>query len=617
MAYSLTSRGGDLLQAESWTAESGGVHTFPTFLATSSSSCIPAQGMIESNPAFGHVETWAITVERRPRPGYNRGGSNFETALMIPSLPSEDYYGNLCAGDGGQYYKVRLDGYQAIYLSGFVEGGGTHFWIGIYNADREHLASFGHFEHGDYSAGLFINPNPTAADFFIKLDCSFNNVSRFRMSVKLPQKVALGASVSSTSNPGYFKVYIPTKWGGRLNVTAPGAQIVQLNYPAGNSYANGEETGEDKHGWYTFRVEGSSNYTVSTAFTQAGEATRRPWNFYFWSALGNHIWVPDNCTSNCRCESRAEGDDIQVIGYQTIVNPGTVVVESARTGSNPGVLRSTAGGGNRVRNMHNLFSPSGEYQPLAKYDARHSTSARDWEARNHRAIAQWDGHCLGVAIASLALNKPEGAGYAGPELEALWGELGEHPEHEFDDGGISSVLPGPPLPGFDSTDVWAPRVHGLLEQWVKSRTEALYANLRAQPSTSGPQPTAEEVWNHGVYKFSARFEEAPGGNERVVKITNTIYANDDRPLPPPDPDISDRIVIYQYVVTYLAGVLDLSPEGQNDWISVSGQAVYALKSLRHLYAPKWEACTWQPPTSSCARNPHVTLGRVAADDERN
>ena len=356
------------------------------------------------------------------------------------------------------------------------------------------------------------------------------------VTVRAPEKIPLGKELSSTQEPGCFKVYIPTKWGGKLNVATTSGTIENLRYPDGSAYPNNTETGEDKHGWYSFAVTGASSYTVSMSFIQEGQAARTPWNFYWWS-------------------------------------------------TNPPLL--------------NLYEDTGPYQPLTKYDARHGTAARDWEANNHNTPVDWCGHCLGGSIASIKLTQPTpvaGSAYNSEELEGLWSELGEQTGHQIGDG-VSGIPSGPPIAGQDGTDSKAPEFHRLLEQRVKSDRKALYAQLRSDGGA------ADEVWNHAVFKFAATFDEAPGNDEKVVKVTNLVTANDDHT--PPTDDMGTRDPEYVYVITYGTDGRP-GPGTANDWISVGGDASFAPAILAVVDAPLW-----------LANNPHVTEANVRADDAGN
>jgi len=422
--------------------------------------------------------------------------------------------------------------------------------IQVYDTDRATIVNSGQY------TSLPMTPNPktfwvegvattsgatTICTFEIDHDSdgSPDCADSVAMTVCDVQKVPLGGSVAASCEAECFRVYVPTKWGGVVNIQTTGGTITDLKYPDRTPYTNNTETGENRHGWYTFRVAGASSYTVSASFTQIGQAAKRPWNFYWWSTDPPEI---------------------------------------------------------------NLYEDSGQYQPLAKYDARHGTTARDWEAANHNTPVTWCGHCLGASIASIVLAQPTpvaGSTYNAEEIEGLWAELGENVNHTFQDA-VGPVPAGPPVAGDDGTDEFAPEFQRVLEEHVKGNGTALYAQLRSDGGAAG------EVWNHAVFRFLATFEEAPGGDEKVVRINNVVWANDDHT--PPTNDLTTRTPEYAYVITYGAnGIPDgTSPGVTTDWISVGGEADFAPAWLAVISRASW-----------AANNPNVSEANVRADDSAN
>ncbi|HUU82442.1 MAG TPA: hypothetical protein VM243_02955 [Phycisphaerae bacterium] len=429
-------------------------------------------------------------------------------------------------------------------------------------------------------------------------------------------KVPLGGETASTEDPGFFKVYMPTKWGGKLDVATTSGLIEDLAYPDGTPYTNNTETGTDKHGWYTFKVTGSTSYTVSATFTQEGEAATRPWNFYWWSMKADYVYDGGNRTA----DTTAAPTDLQMVG------PGSPTGEYAdvvRSGTD-GTLETTAAGDDQFEPMINLFDNEGTYQPLVKYDARHGTTARDWEAQYGQGTSNWHGHCLGGAMASILVNQPvpaAGSNYNAEELEGLWSELGEKSGIYDIEHGIDGIPAGPPCPGIDVTDPFIPRFHGLLEEWIKDDQVALQSNLRCedcQHTCSGGTNDGGmcytdadcpggvcvvEVWNHAVYKFSAVYKEAVGGNERVVKITTSLFANRDHA--PPTTDTADRELEYVYIIEYsTSGTADTG--AAKDFIRVGLEASFAPSNLLHVVDAAWGG-----------DNGQVTEANVRADDSAN
>src|SRR5262249_32330595 len=154
------------------------------------------------------------------------------------------------------------------------------------------------------------------------------------------------------------------------------------------------------------------------------------------------------------------------------------------------------------------------------------SSARNWEAANsqNHDIQRWPGHCLGGAVASIMLNEPvpaPGSGISQDELKGLWAELGEnHFNHQIGDN-VNNIAAGPPRPGYDECDRSVPRFHAMLETHIRGRRQAVLANLRAFP----PNGTINEVWNHGVGKYTAKYHSVPGKGERSVRVELELVAN--------------------------------------------------------------------------------------------
>jgi len=365
---------------------------------------------------------------------------------------------------------------------------------------------------------------------------NFECEATIKVIVCEPEKIKLGIKKTMASK-SCFKVYVPTRWGGKLKITTTNGTITKLKYPDKSDYSNGSETGTDKQGWYTFGVFDADNYEVKAEFIQTGQASKRPWNFYWWSLI-----------------------------------PGTTT----------------------------LYSIPG---PLSKYDAKFGTTARSWEETNHGGTVGWFGHCLGASYASILLNQPtaiSGFSATNDEMEGLWAELGEKDGIEICPDEVFGIPAGPPTSGSDATDAYAGKFHRIMEQYVKGLGKVLQSNLREDvPNTDGP----DAVWNHGVWKYEAKYEEASGDNEKVVKIAITVYANGDHT--PPTDDVIDRVISYVYIIEYSGGVVNES-SGSQDWISVGGAAKYTPKWLSYITGVHWGG-----------KNPFVTESKVRQVDNAN
>jgi len=412
--------------------------------------------------------------------------------------------------------------------------------------------------------------------------------------------VPLGGSLASQSGTRYYGVYVPTRFGGELNVKTTSGQVVDLKGPKGVARINGQDIGVDQQGWYTFKVEGATTpYTVETSFVQVGESTKKPWNFYYWPTKADSIHEPW-AGGNARVDTMAtNGDDQLIAAPGAYIPPGQDIVLAGPNG----LLETLPAAGDDATWFPNIYDdltwvgPDKEHpgqileyrtpSPLLKYDQLFGTQARQWEAAfsQNKDISRWPGHCLGGAVASILLNEPVPAAWTGmtpDELKALWAELGEnHYNHRIGDYA-NEIPPGPPRPGFDPCDYKAARVHAMLETHIRGEKKPLLANLRAFP----PRGTINEVWNHGVYKYIATYQAIPGRGPRAVKISVELHANSGSMLN--GQDDKDRVVNYEYNLVYgLDGRIDETNPAAADWISVRGDALYAPLNVMELVESRW------------------------------
>jgi hypothetical protein len=431
--------------------------------------------------------------------------------------------------------------------------------------------------------------------------------------------VPLGGSLGGQTGDRYYGVYVPTRFGGELKVTAGSARIVDLKDGRGTPWVNGQEVGTDHQGWFTFKVEGTEGtYAVETSFVQVAQSLKRPWNFYYWPTKADTIHEPW-AGGNGRVDTlRVGGDD------QLIATPGSYIapgVDIVLAGPN-GLLETQPNPGDDATWFPNLyddlywFGPDKQNggrltqfmtpSPMLKYDQLFGTSARQWEAAfsQTKGISRWPGHCLGGAVASILLNEPlpaPGSGLTRDELKAMWAELGEnHYNHRI--GDYANEIPaGPPRPGPDATDYKVPRVHAMLEAHIRGERKPVLGNLRAFP----PRGTVNEVWNHGLYKYVATYHAIPGRGPRAVKIDLELHGNAGSMLN--GQEDHDRVVNYQYTLVYgLDGRVDETNPYASDWISVGGEAQFAPLNILEVVETRW-----------AGHNPHVTEANVRSIDLAN
>ena len=395
------------------------------------------------------------------------------------------------------------------------------------------------------------------------------------------EKLPLGQSLTR-NRPGYFKVYVPTRWGGALTIGTTAGTITDLKYPDGLiPYPQGRDTGTN-YGWYTFSIPDSSSYTVSNTFEQIGEAAKRPWNFFYWPSKADYIYERGtNNGGNGRADSTAlaGSDDLQIVPTGSTV-PAGGDGDVIRAGPD-GVLQSTASPDDQMATMLNLYDVPG---PLSKYDAffTNTTTARSLELSQHQGIASWEGHCWGATVASLVLNQPSptaASGLGEDELEGLWAMLGEDGPTEVRGIALMTNCPaGPPVSGMDPTDGSVGSFHAGLEQYLRGDGVALHADLRSDGGTN------TEVWNHAIWRYASTLVESTNGLETVVSIANTVTASADIR---PSTNGPVRTIVYHYDLEYGPSGDVLKTSAKNDWRSVSGEASWAPKALNRITGVSW------------------------------
>jgi hypothetical protein len=427
------------------------------------------------------------------------------------------------------------------------------------------------------------------------------------------QPVPLGGQLSDQTGDRFYGVYVPTRFGGQLTIKTTSGTVAAITGPDGRERQNGEDVGSGAHGWYSFAVQGSTGpYTVETTFVQIGQSARKPWNFYYWPTKSDAIHEPWS-GGNARVDTmQAFGDDEMVATPGGYIAPGQDIV---RAGPN-GLLETPVAPGDDSTWFPNQYddltfrgADGTMYQtpaPMLKYDQLFSSTARAWEAarsQNHD-IQRWPGHCLGGAVASILLNEPmpaPGSGLTKDELKALWAELGEnHFNHQI--GDYANEIPaGPPRPGYDECDASVAKFHNMLEKHIRGQRQNLLANLRGFP----PRGTANEVWNHGVGKYTAEYHAIPGKGPRSVVLKVALEGNSGSCLN--GDDDKPRIINYEYALVYgLDGNIDLTNPLGNDWISVGGEGMFAPLNILEVASTRW-----------VGHNPYVTEANVRSIDLAN
>ncbi|MBN1982661.1 MAG: hypothetical protein JW795_14095 [Chitinivibrionales bacterium] len=393
-----------------------------------------------------------------------------------------------------------------------------------------------------------------------------------------------------------LKIYIPSRTGGNLKITADTAvQYIKLYYADGNdidlfvktAICKGEDNtmlvGEiqtaytltyavppNKFGWYYIKTDHASSIVLSSKFTIEAAAFDKhanspwiPWNFWYY---------PFN---------------------PTLDKP-------------------------------HAFTPNG---PCEHFDRRFGTSSLSWEKSNHSSEKAngTDGHCDDAGLASIMFMLPstipldfteEDFEFYATEYcrracvtENIW-SLDE------------SARKIKPEIGRDATDSTIDSFHENLVRRLFDEKEPVFMDLRSVDDDRPDHPfNPNEVWNAAVYKFSAILSEHMNseGNTIIIKVVNTLYTNDDNPTPNnKNPETgSGRKVILHYKVYFDATTGNVVHNPDQDWESVLSEG-FPRQQLAPRYIRKfkgfrqynWHTKSDKLPDIHNAGNPEITLSRL-------
>ena len=243
--------------------------------------------------------------------------------------------------------------------------------------------------------------------------------------------------------------------------------------------------------------------------------------------------------------------------------------------------------------------------PCSSTTSSSAPRRRSWEAANRQnqdiiALAgPLPGRCGGVDPAERADPRPR----LGPDPGRAQGPLGragrEPPQPQVGEH-VLDIPAGPPVPGPDPCDRSVARFHRLLEEKHPRPGRALLGNLRAFP----PRGTPDEVWNHGIGGYTARYRGIPGRDVCTVQVDVEIEANSGSSLN--GQDEHPRVVRYSTRSPTTATGGSTSRGDASDWISVGGEAFYAPLNLMEVEGTRW-----------AGHNPYVTEPNVRAIDLAN
>jgi hypothetical protein len=343
-----------------------------------------------------------------------------------------------------------------------------------------------------------------------------------------PKKLALGKSVNGSKSPGLFRVYVPTRDGGELELKTTGGEIRVYGpdgQPArdadGNPVAAGStvkfEVPFDVFGWFGIVVTGSTSYQLSSKFTIRGKAKDAdgtdlvPWHFYYFA-------------------------------FTRVVDWGT---------NHPSAKYQRRFGGQANDWEKTSFWISEKTRGISGYDG-HGITAEACNEKNARSGTNytvencgWWGHCDAAATAAAIFKKvPAASGFDPIDLQWMLTEIAMRhavPQLrcEFHLGGENQAYPRSAPSnqeeakpeGGQNVDRDAGRFHAALVRVIKRRAEPALMDFRALQKWGGP----DEVWNQLCYKFESEVVEAEddraGADEealaRRVSVKTRLTANAD------------------------------------------------------------------------------------------
>lgn len=390
------------------------------------------------------------------------------------------------------------------------------------------------------------------------------------------EKVPLGGTLTSTRDPGYFRIYVPTQGSGTLSVRTDAGNINQLSTPAGVAFVSGEATPPNRHGWYSFEVNGSTSYTVRNIFAQSGDSDNVPWNFWFYpfreSPLLNLFDNPGPCTR-----------------YDAALGLGTL--------------------------------------------------SYDWEYVNHQdaSAGAWWGHCAGATVASILLQQPSAAPSSGLTQDDLEGMAAEFFDKDplYKTLAVFGEKATGQRASSSDTDAVDPLVHlfhDTLYTMLSVKRRPLLIDLRQSTGIGA----AAEVWNQACYRYEARMREAPAAAghrdldaPRQIEVVNSFVCNHDFLSPggvstgQPHPGADERRE-QQAVYTLIYGADgEVMPNGEIAGVKQNWTSMQVTHVGGALFPPPYEvyvpwimcdvsasATKFVDSSSVSGYNPHVTGQRL-------
>jgi len=344
----------------------------------------------------------------------------------------------------------------------------------------------------------------------------YNDHSAFSATITgdVISKLPLGKSVSKAKGGGMYRLYIPDRLGGRLKVTTTSGQV-ELYYPDTKTKVNGPtnrvefEVAEGKQGCYFIKHVGDEAYTIANEFSQEGQATRRPWNYWYWPILPQ------------------QNIDMNLYGSP-------------------------------LEKYDQAFSP--------QQSARAREIALAIYFRDQGLATGYSGHCWGGSIASILLPSPIASSYnnvdfSSEECKGLTIKLAEGTVKRT---SIIHGLPAlKPNPGPDELDGYIAKLHQSITKYLREYKIPLQSDLR---DPNGEDPAA--IWYHAIYGYTADFIESADEDSTIIEISMTLRANKNNEYPSNGQENREEYFIYKLKFDNDGVVVD--DPSSTDWEFASG-----------------------------------------------
>lgn len=346
-------------------------------------------------------------------------------------------------------------------------------------------------------------------------------------NVVVPTKLPLGGEVKASAEPGLFRVYVPTREGGKLTIETTAGNIEMLD-PSGQPAkdAEGAEVGSsskvefevpsDGFGWWVAIVTGATSYTVSATFVIEGQAVDAdgsplvPWHFYYFPFS----------------QVESKGDDHPAAKFDAAFGTQAYAWESESIFKSciqwPGSAPATLG--------HSVTQ--------AQVDAYNEHLGED---RYKLSDLSWWGHCDAATAASILFAQPTATGdLAESDLEWAATELAMNTfvlsQRFYLGDGDRSHPANAEVPNGESQqelDKVFGQFHETILDLIRNQGAAALMDLRA--SVVDGKDRSGDVWNQAVYKFEMQLKQAQEDGEdsneeelaRQMAVTTILYANAD------------------------------------------------------------------------------------------